>query len=57
MELLWNQELVFIFNILLSTGLDTFLLEDILKKVNNLNPHFINNIIPFILMNKIHKAT
>jgi hypothetical protein len=57
MQLLWNQELIFVFNILIATDLQLFLLEDLLVKIHRLSSSFTRVIIPFILMNRITKIT
>lgn len=57
MELLWNQELIFIFNILIATDLELYLLENVLHKINQLNQLYVQNIIPFVMINKITKIT
>ena len=57
MELLWNQELIFIFNILITTDLQLYLLEEVMRKIDSLSHAYVSNIIPFILMNKINKLT
>lgn len=57
MELLWNQELIFIFNILITTDLQLYLLEEVMRKIDSLSHSYVSNIIPFILMNRITKLT
>lgn len=57
MELLWNQELIFVFNILITTDLQLYLLEEVMRKIDSLNNLYVSNIIPFILMNRITKLT
>jgi hypothetical protein len=54
---LWNQELIFVFNIVLTLGLETFLLDELLPKVHRLNPAHLLNLTPFILTNRLTQLT
>ena len=56
-ELLWGQELMFIFSTLIAGGLQEYMLGHILPKVHAIRPVYLHNMIPFLLTNQITTVT